>query len=65
MPVVRIELSSGRTAEQKKKTAVAVTKAIVEHCNCSPESVHVVFFDVPNTEWAVAGRFLSEPKPKG
>ncbi len=62
MPIVRIELSAGRTAEQKRETARAVTSAMVEHCKCSPESVHVVFIDVLNSDWAVAGRFLSDPK---
>ena len=62
MPVVRIELAPGRSREQKKKTAEAVTQAVVTHCKCAPESVHVVFIEVPSSDWAVAGRFLDEPK---
>ena len=60
MPVIRVELSAGRTQERKKKTAVAITKAMQDFCNCTPESMHVVFVDVQNSDWAVAGRFLSE-----
>jgi 4-oxalocrotonate tautomerase len=62
MPVIRVELSKGRNENQKRAVAEAVTEAMVEHCNCTPESVHVVFFDVENSDWAVAGKFLSDPK---
>lgn len=61
MPMVRIELSAGRTVEQKRAVARAVTDAMVSICNCTPESVHVVFFDVATNDWAVAGRLLGDP----
>lgn len=60
MPMIRIELSSGRTPEQKRRVAEAVTAAMVEHCQCRPESVHVVFADVDNHNWAVAGKLLGD-----
>jgi 4-oxalocrotonate tautomerase len=62
MPVIRVELSAGRSQAQKKATALAITEAMVQHCGCAPASVHVVFVDVKNSDWAVAGRFLDEPK---
>ena len=46
MPVIRIELSAGRTQEQKQKVADEVTQSMVVHCGCKPETVHVVFLDV-------------------
>lgn len=61
MPVIRIELSAGRTQVQKQQVATAVTEAMVKFCQCTPQSVHVVFDDVAPSDWAVAGRFLSEP----
>ena len=62
MPMIRVEMSRGRTADQKRAVLEAITAAMQEHCGCTPESVHVVFFDVDNSDWGVGGRFLSDPK---
>lgn len=59
MPWIRIDLSSGRTEDQKGKTAEAITKAMVEHCNCKPETISIVFNDVPDHNWASNGVMLS------
>ncbi len=61
MPMIRVELSAGRSQEQKQAVADAITDAMAEHCDCAPESVHVVFVDVEPSDWAVAGTFLGEP----
>jgi len=60
MPWVRIDLSTGRSEEQKRKTAKAVTDALVEFCGCSPESVSIVFSDVTSDNWAFGGALLSD-----
>ena len=65
MPWIRVDLSEGRTVEQKQKTAEAITKALVEHCGCTPESVSIVFNDVSAENWAFGGSLLSQnDKPK-
>lgn len=61
MPMIRVELSKGRSQEQKQKVVDDVTRAFVEHCGCTPESVHVVFLDIAPSDWAVAGKFLGQP----
>lgn len=60
MPWVTIDLSEGRTVEQKRKAARAVTDAIVEHCGCTSESVSIVFNDVSADNWAFGGKLLSQ-----
>lgn len=60
MPIIRIELSSGRTRQQKSHVAKAVTAAMEAHCGCSAESVRVLFFDVEDDDWAIGGILLSE-----
>jgi 4-oxalocrotonate tautomerase len=60
MPWVTIDLSQGRSVEQKQKTAKAVTDAIVEHCGCTIESVSIVFNDVSADNWAFGGTLLSQ-----
>lgn len=62
MPIIRIELSSGRSPSQKQKVVDDVTRSMVEHCGCKPESVQIVFFDVESSDWAKAGKFLEIPK---
>ena len=59
MPWVKVDLSTGRNEEQKAKAAEAITKALVEHCNCTPESVSIVFNDVDSHNWAFGGTLLS------
>jgi len=60
MPVVTIQLLSGRTKEQKAKLAQAVTDAIVDIANAKPEGVQVIFSDVEREDWASAGALLSD-----
>lgn len=55
MPWIKIDLTEGRTTEQKQKTAEAITAAMVEHCGCLPETVSIVFNDVSNENWAFGG----------
>jgi 4-oxalocrotonate tautomerase len=45
----------GRTREQKRDAAKAITNALVEHCGAKRESVVVVFQDIPRDSWAREG----------
>jgi 4-oxalocrotonate tautomerase len=60
MPIVRITLAEGRTAEQKKALAREVTDSVVRHCNIGAEHVYVLFDDVPPDEWLVGGATITE-----
>ncbi|MCU0931984.1 MAG: 4-oxalocrotonate tautomerase [Serpentinimonas sp.] len=60
MPTIRVELFEGRTPEQKKDFAVAVTEVAARTLGAKPESVDVIFVDVKKTEWATGGVFWSE-----
>lgn len=60
MPVVNIQLLSGRSKEQKSKMAKAVTDAIVDIAGAKPEGVHVIFSDVEKADWANAGVLMED-----
>lgn len=60
MPVVNIQLLSGRSKDQKSKIAKAVTDAMVEIGGAKPEGVHVIFSDVEKDDWANAGVLFSD-----
>lgn len=61
MPMIRVELLAGRTAQQKRDFAKAVTDSFVAICGSTPQAVQIVFQDVAKDDWATAGRLLSDP----
>ncbi|MBL8332324.1 MAG: 4-oxalocrotonate tautomerase [Rubrivivax sp.] len=67
MPLIRVELFEGRTPEQKKALAQALTEATVKTLGVKPDGVDVMFFDVARHDWVTAGVPWSErgtpPKP--
>jgi 4-oxalocrotonate tautomerase len=62
MPTIRVELLEGRTPQQKKDLAQALTEACVKTLGSRAESVDVLFFDVPHHDWATGGEPWSEKR---
>ncbi|RLC94440.1 MAG: 4-oxalocrotonate tautomerase [Chloroflexi bacterium] len=60
MPIVRVEMWSGRTHEQKADLARLITEAVVNVAGTRPEVVTVIFEDVPRENWAVGGVLASD-----
>jgi 4-oxalocrotonate tautomerase len=58
MPMVRIELYPGRTAEQKTACAKEIVKAMQQHLNAKPESIQVVFVDVAPSDWLQGAKLV-------
>ena len=63
MPTIRVELFEGRTVEQKRLLAKALTDAAVQTLGGSPASVEVLFFDVARHDWATGGVLWSDVPP--
>jgi 4-oxalocrotonate tautomerase len=61
MPLIHVTLFAGRTAEQKRAFAQALTEAAVHSIGATPESVDVIFTDVQRGDWATAGRLWRDP----
>ena len=62
MPIIRISLYEGRSTEQKREFAIAVTNDAVRTLKCTAESVDIIFEDVRKSDWATAGKLASDPK---
>jgi 4-oxalocrotonate tautomerase len=60
MPVIHVEMWSGRTHAQKKELAKAITDAMVNITKTTPEATIVIFDDVPKENWAQGGVLSSE-----
>jgi 4-oxalocrotonate tautomerase len=61
MPTINIQLFEGRTLEQKRAFAEAVTKVTVETLGGTAAGVQVIFTDVKRENWATGGRLASDP----
>ena len=60
MPTIRVELFAGRTVEQKRALARALTAAAVATLGGKPDGVDVVFVDVERHDWATGGELWSD-----
>ena len=60
MPIIEMHMIEGRTEEQKKRVAAAVTAAVADSLDCSPETVRILITEHREHEFYVAG--LSKPQ---
>lgn len=62
MPVVQIDIFEGRSVEQKRNLANAVTKAIVDSINCPREAVTIIIREMKRENYAKAGELYVDKK---
>ncbi len=60
MPTIRVEFFAGRTVEQKRALAQALTEATVKTLGGSADGVDIVFVDVARHDWATGGTLWSD-----
>lgn len=63
MPVIHVEMFSGRSREQKRAMVKALTDAFVSTAGGKPESVFVVISDVDKENWGAGGELCSDKYP--
>lgn len=63
MPTIRVELFAGRTLEQKRALAQALTEATVRTLGGSADGVDVLFFDIQRQDWATGGQLWADKPP--
>lgn len=62
MPGITVNLIAGRTAEQKRNLARAITEAAMEHLDVPVEAVYVNFIDFEPTDWMSGGKTIAEKR---
>ena len=62
MPVVTVQMWTGRSREQKRALVRAITDAMVEHAGAKPANLHVILQEVTKEDWALAGVLGDERK---
>ncbi len=63
MPTIRVELFEGRTVDQKRALAKALTEATVATLGGSSEAVDILFYDISREDWSTGG-ILWVDRPK-
>jgi 4-oxalocrotonate tautomerase len=63
MPIVRVEMWTGRTLAQKRELARIITEAMVNIAHTTPEATIIIFEDIPRENWAQAGALASQTEP--
>ena len=64
MPVIIVEMYTGRTAEQKAALAKKLTEGTIEVLGVRPDQVRVIIHDVPKEDYAVGGKTIAELQGK-
>jgi 4-oxalocrotonate tautomerase len=60
MPIIRVEMVAGRSVEQKRELAEALTRETARIANTSPASIFVIFEDVAKEDWAIGGALIAD-----
>jgi 4-oxalocrotonate tautomerase len=63
MPTIHVEMFAGRTLEQKRALAQALTEATVQTLGGSAASIDVIFTDIQRHDWATGGKLWSDAVP--
>lgn len=64
MPIIRIELFKGRTAERKKVLAKELIDAFIRvEPSLTPDAFDVIFTEVDKSNWSSGYELMSEKYP--
>lgn len=60
MPTIHVELFAGRTVEQKRALARALTDATVATLGGKADSIDIIFTDIERQNWSTGGELWSD-----
>ncbi len=64
MPLVHVQMATGRTPEQKHALLTAMTDAMVEHLGAPRDSVRVWITEFADTDFMAGGELLADKKAR-
>jgi 4-oxalocrotonate tautomerase len=65
MPIVRIDMWTGRTRDEKNALIRNVTDAVVDAIGCPEQAVEVLLNEVDKADWATGGVCHADRPPLG
>ncbi len=63
MPIIRVEMFTGRNRDQKRELVKELTEAFVRTCGGSPDALTVVISDVEKEDWGSGGVLCADKYP--
>ncbi len=60
MPVVTIKIAGKLDRAQKQKIAEEITATLERHANKPASYTYIAFEELPDENWAIAGKLLDE-----
>ncbi len=60
MPIIRVEMFTGRNQDQKRALVRSLTDAFVGAAGGTPDAVQVVITDVDKDNWGSGGQLASD-----
>ncbi len=60
MPILRVEMLPGRTLQQKRELAEALTRETVRILGGKPEGVQILIDEIDRENWAAAGTLYAD-----
>ncbi len=63
MPIIRVEMFTGRGREQKRLLVRELTDAFVRVAGGTPDSVTIILQDVEKEDWAAGGALSADKYP--
>jgi 4-oxalocrotonate tautomerase len=59
MPIIHVQMLSGRSPEQKSELAEVLTRETARIAKCAAEDVQIVIGEFAHSSWAVGGRLVA------
>ncbi|HET7175326.1 MAG TPA: 4-oxalocrotonate tautomerase [Gammaproteobacteria bacterium] len=63
MPIIRVEMWTGRTLDQKRELVEVLTRETARIVGTEPDSIYIVIEDVKKENWGAGGRLCSDKHP--
>ena len=60
MPIIRVEMFKGRTADQKSNLVKQLTDSFINACGGNRDAVDVIITDVAKNNWGKAGELYTQ-----
>ena len=64
MPIIRVEMWTGRSLEQKRELVEVLSRETARISGCGIESVYVIIDEVSKDNWGAGGQLCSDKYPE-